>query len=469
MKTSCVILCGGSGERLWPISSKDEPKQFLQINKVSLIENAILRAKEIDSEIQIVFVCNLSSKEEIKKIAKKQKLKKPFFIIEPSRKDTGPAIILATKLIEDKYGSTRVLVLPSDQFVKKINKFKYDFDKAEKKLDDESILIFGKRPDHPSTEFGYFKIQKNTNKVLEFKEKPKINIAKRYFKNDIFFWNCGMFFFKSHYVLEAYQEHNRKNYFQIIKAYESSSLLRRELILDEASFRKIKPESFDYSLMEKIHNIKYQKISFDWSDIGNWNELKNHALKSHKNNYLNIVDGNTVMEDSERNIIFKDGSEKQFIILGVDNLIIAEKNNKFLISKRDNTHKLKSSLKKLDNNSHLNSLGEEVHRPWGKYKTISLGKGFQVKVIEVYPGQSLSLQMHQKREEHWQVLDGKAEVYLDNKIYDLQKGEKIFIPKKSKHRLTNKSKNNLVLLETQFGSYLGEDDIKRFEDIYGRK
>ena len=468
-----VILCGGSGTRLWPKSRTSFPKQFLPFNqnKLSFLQLTLKRINEKDYIENPIIVCN----EEHRFIAAEQlreiNIKAQSIILEPSRKNTCPAIALAAIRSLKIDPNAIILVLPSDHLIKKNDVF---LDKIKEALNfavDDRIITFGIIPNYPETGYGYIKsaetISKNKLsclKVEKFIEKPEKDLAEKLIKDNRFTWNSGMFLFKSKVIINEIKKYNP----EIIKFCQKSI----DNIYEDIYFEKIDKEIFnscpnisiDKSVMEKTNLAVVMPIDIGWSDIGGWKSFWENSFKDENGN---VLLGDSLEKSSKNNLIF---SETKLVIgMGVNDLIIIETNDVVLVANKNYSEEVKSLVSDLKEKGRIEiDEHRKMYRPWGNYLLIEEGIKWKVKKIEVKPFSSLSLQMHKNRAEHWIVVDGIATVQIDESIFELKKNESCYIPLGTKHRLSNNHKNKLTLIEVQSGNYLGEDDIIRFEDIYGR-
>ncbi len=464
MKITPLILAGGKGTRLWPMSRTSTPKQFLKLtNDLSLLQNTILRLEGCDFE-QPIIVCNKEDKfivnEQLELIDKEATL-----ILESVGKNTAPAIAVAAN--HKICSENAILVLPSDHEIKDLKMFKKTIKQAIKFLDDDLMVTFGIKPLSANTGYGYIKKGIKVDdgfKIDEFKEKPSIDVAEKYFKSDNYFWNSGMFLFKS----DSYLGELKKYSSEIFNVCTNSNLVetigKNEFLINEKIYSSCPSDSIDYAVMEKTKRGIILDLNVGWSDIGSWKSLW-EFLKKDKDG--NVLIGDTIISEVSNSYI---KSENRLVTaVGLDNIIVVDTKDSILIVSNDKSEDVKSVLNTLDQNERVErEFHREVARPWGKYDSIDIGDGFQVKRITVHPKQKLSVQMHHHRAEHWIVVQGIGRVHYGEHYKDLNVNDSTYHDKEVIHSLENPGDSPLILIEVQIGDYLGEDDIVRYEDIYGR-
>ncbi len=469
-----AILCGGSGTRLWPLSRKSFPKQYLSFMSnqgKSLLQETYQRVSNIENLLDPILVCN----EEHRFIAAEQmrgiNVKPNTILLEPFGRNTGPAITLAALIALQKADDPIVLILSSDHEIKNQNKFIEAINKGIEYADRGKIVTFGVIPTSPHTGYGYIKSDKpfdlaeiKGNKILKFTEKPSYEEACKFIKDRRYTWNSGMFLFKAKSMLTEMG----KYYPEIIEfCKESLNQSQKDLDfkrLNKEHFKKCQNISFDISVMENTKNGVVLPLDADWNDIGSWESVWETSEKDENNN---VLKGNIVVEDSQN--CYLRGEQRIIAGIGLKDLVVVETNDAVLISKKNDTQKVKKIVGILKEKGFEASYKhQKIYRPWGHYLSLAGEKRWQVKSILVNPGEQLSLQMHHHRSEHWIVVSGTAKVELDGEIKVLSENESIYIPLGSRHRLINPGKIDLILIEVQSGSYVGEDDIVRFEDKYGR-
>lgn len=470
-----VLLCGGAGSRLWPLSKQDNPKQFLKLfNKNSLFQETLLRVLSLQSsEIhinQIVIVTNecyrfnvLEHLESINLDMTKVKI-----ILEPEAKNTAPSLTLAAMAIEEK--KAHLLVLPCDHYFSSARYFSLFMKEAISKRKHKEVILFGIEPKTPNTTYGYIHFSGYSKKknLVGFVEKPEINTAKKMVSSKKFAWNSGIFLLDSEVWNEMLYAKNKKMYEYINNSWINKNVDHFFIRPDKNFFSMIKPDSIDYAVLEKINPKEnlcsvyiYKNL---WSDLGSFNSIKELAKQDVNKNYLSK---NVFALDTKNTMVIS--SIGNIATFGLRNISIVSSENNVLIFDNKKSEKLPqffNSLKK--NKPELLDHREIFHRPWGHYQILTTNENFQIKLLEIKALSSISLQKHKYRSEHWTVIEGVAKIILEDKIFELKKDQSIFIKKNKKHQIINKSKNKLQIIEVQTGTYFGEDDIVRYEDQYGR-
>ena len=458
-----VILCGGSGTRLWPLSRKLYPKQFISlINDNTLFQNTILRlSKEVENPI---VVCNeeyrFLAAEQLRQINKDSN----NIILEPIGKNTAPAIALAALAAGN---DTLLLVLPADHIIEDEEYFNKLVLDTSPLAESGKLITFGVVPTKAHTGYGYIKSGRKLDNgfvVDQFMEKPSIQNAKRYFESGEYYWNSGIFLFNSSQYLEELNKFRPDIYQACKNSMQGTKTDFNFLRVDKESFKECPNESVDYAVMENTTDAVVIPMDVGWSDIGSWSSLWDITNKD-KNG--NVIQGDVITHNSNNSFIRSD--DKMIAAIGVDNLVIAATKDVVMIANKDNAHDVNIIARQLkDNKRNEWKTHREVYRPWGKYDLIDFGDRYQVKKITVKPGAALSLQKHQHRAEHWIVVIGTAKVTKGKETILLAENESVDIPIGMIHSLENPGKVDLELIEIQTGSYLGEDDIIRLEDQYGR-
>lgn len=464
-----VILAGGCGSRLWPLSRQLFAKQFLDlVSDKTMIQETITRVSKTNGK-DIYIIANGESKFIIKDQVKSilPDFPEKNLIIEPEGRNTAPAIAYGSIFFDD---DDVVTILSSDHFVKDKAGFNTTLDKAEKIAQDGYIVTIGIVPDAPKTGYGYIKKSdtkiKNGFLVEKFVEKPNYLKAKEYIENHNYYWNAGIFVFKIKTFLEELKIHSPGIYntMQELKAKKNAGEnIARE---DYLKFEKI---SIDYAIMEKTDKIVVVPSEFKWNDIGSFNSLyevlehdgNSNAVKMQKENFINI---------NSKNLLVC-GDHRKIATINLNNLAIIDTPDALLISNKDTTEEVKTIFNYLDENNAPESHHHiKVYRPWGSYTTLYNGDDYKVKKLQVNPGKKISLQYHNRRCETWTVVKGQAEIINGDKTVILNPSETIFIPKKNHHRLINPSKTDILeVIEVQRGDYLEEDDIIRLEDDFARE
>lgn len=458
-----IILCGGSGTRLWPISRTLLPKQFVKLfDDKSLFQLTIQRNLKVCTSQLIVsnidqYFLAFDQLQELHQT-------NVTYILEPIARNTAPAIALACMAL---HYDEIVLVTPSDHFIKNEQEYQKVVDTAKKLAFDDYLVTFGIKPTFAETGFGYIEAHGET--VKAFHEKPSLHTAQKYFEAGNYYWNSGMFCFKAGVFLEELQKYSPHIYEASKLAFENTKIQNRALKIEHSHMSAIPEDSIDYAVMEKSTKVKVVPSDISWSDVGSFDALYEELPKNEQNNAsLLINEQNTnspITIDSKNNLII---SEKQVALVDVDDLIVVDTGDALLISKKGSSQKVKEAVKRVSQTTQLHNIHLTVHRPWGTYTVLQDSQKYKIKRIEVKPSGRLSLQKHFHRSEHWTVVSGTAIVTLGEKEFALRANESIYIPMGELHRLHNAGKLPLIIIETQIGDYLGEDDIVRVCDDYSR-
>lgn len=465
-----VILCGGDGTRLWPISRQEYPKQFLKIGSdQSFLQQTILRARKLTKN-EIVVICNEKHRflvlDQVREINEEVTI-----ILEPAKKDTAPALAAAGLYIQNKYESDAcMLVMSSDHYILDDKKFVNLINSTIEAVEPSNLILsIGIRPTKPHTGYGY--IEKGTEysdkdiyTIEKFHEKPDIEQAIKYLKSGKYLWNCGIFIFNVEIFLNTLSKCREDMYKTVKAAYLNRYLDLDFICLNEDDFNKVSAESVDYAVMENIHNGLVVILDTVWSDIGSWDSM---AEQYDVDEFGNTQIGRSYLKDSENCFV---ATTKQLVVAhGVKDLNIIETPDAILVQHKEKTQYTKELVKGLiEQGFEEVTKTHEVHRPWGSYISLEFGDRFQVKKITVKPKQKLSLQMHHHRAEHWIVVSGTAKVTIGDIEKMLTENQSVYIPIAQIHCLENPGEIPLEIIEVQSGAYLGEDDIVRFEDRYGR-
>ncbi len=469
-----IILCGGSGTRLWPLSRKSYPKQYLSINsnkEKSLLQSTQERILEIKNLKNPILVCNEEHRFIVAEQMREIKIKPSSILLEPFGKNTAPAINLAALIALEKENDPILLVLSSDHAVKDKTKFLEMINLGINYCNNDKLVTFGVVPTSPITGYGYIKSDKpfNTSKkegnnIEEFIEKPNSEKAKEFIKDKRFTWNSGIFMFKAKVILEEIQKSTPEIYKYCAEALKETKKDLDFQRLQKDKFEKCPNISIDVAVMEKTKKGIVIPLDAGWSDIGSWESVWESSDKDLNGNFIS----GKVVTKNIKNCYLR-GEDRLIVGLGLENLVVIETSDAILVSDKKSSQEIKNIVEELKKNKIPEGQNHrKIYRPWGNYLSISEGINWQVKLIYVKPKEQLSLQMHNYRSEHWIVVKGKASIEIDDKLFLLKENQSTYIPKGSKHRLSNKEETSLLLIEVQSGSYLGEDDIIRFEDKYGR-
>jgi len=487
-----VIMAGGSGTRLWPLSRKLFPKQFLPLmSKASMFQETLNRldrplpALNLDIEPPIV-VCNDEHRFIVAEQLRRDQREARSIILEPVGRNTAPAVALAALDALFEGDDPLLLVLAADHVIKDVDAFHQAIAQAAELAEQNRLATFGIVPESPETGYGYIKagaladnsfiaegssmadgssITKDSAAPVEkFVEKPDLPTAERYLKEGGYFWNSGMFMFKASVYLDELKSFRPDILKAVTMAYEGRQVDLDFTRLDQDAFIACPDDSIDYAVMERTPNAMVVPLAAGWSDLGSWSSLWE---ESEQDEHGNVCRGDVVSHDTHNNLFFSDN--KLIAAVGVDDLVVVDTPDAVMVSRKDRVQEVKAIVTKLENAERPEAtLHREVSRPWGSYDSIDRGERFQVKRINVKPGAQLSLQMHHHRAEHWIVVSGSALVTIGDETKLLSENQSTYIPIGATHRLENPGVLPLEMIEVQSGSYLGEDDIVRFEDTYGR-
>jgi len=452
-----IILCGGSGTRLWPISRTLMPKQFVKLfDDTSLFQLTVKRNEDICDQQFIIsnaeqYFLSVDQLEELNATGNK-------FLLEPVGRNTAPAIALACFALDAK---EIVLVSSSDHLIKNQDAYTKVVNKAKLLAANDSLVTFGITAEYPETGYGYIEADGET--VIAFHEKPDAQTAQSYLDKGGFYWNSGIFCFKAGIFLEELQKYSPEIYETSKKAYEHAkddTILR--ILYDD--MQAIPEDSIDYAVMEKSTKVKVVEANIDWSDLGSFDALAQEFPKDENGNSVNE---NLIAINSKNNFVY--GKERLISLVGIDDLIVVDTPDALLISRKGDSQKIKDIVKELKGReSELHHIHLTAHRPWGTYTVLEDTPGYKIKRIVVKPGKRLSLQKHFHRNEHWIVVSGTATVTVGEDVRLVRPNESTYIKMGEVHRLENQGKIDIVLIEAQVGEYTGEDDIIRLKDDFKR-
>ena len=474
-----VILSGGSGSRLWPVSRKLHPKPFMRLpDDETLMAKTYLRAVELPGVEDVLTVTNrdlyFRTRDEFTSIGRDDI--RQHYLLEPVGRNTAPAMAAAALHLQQKYGpDVSMLVMPADHLVSDSEAFREAVQAATRLAISERVVTFGIQPTHPETGFGYINAAKSERlcggagfAVNRFVEKPDLATAEEYVTSGDYYWNAGIFCMTAGTLLQELETHQPEMLAQVKATLQASETLVsgdvEQIELDQDSFSQVADISIDYAVMEKSAQVAVVPCDPGWSDIGSWTAFSEIMPEDEGGNRLI---GDVIALDTQNTTVHS--PDILTATVGVQDLVVVHTSDAVLIAHKDSAQQVKDVVAELGRTGHQAHLVHKtVHRPWGTYTTLEEGERFKIKRIVVKPGQSLSLQLHHHRSEHWVVVSGMARVVNDERELLLAPNESTFIPAGHQHRLENPGMIDLVLIEVQSGDYLGEDDIVRFEDRYGR-
>lgn len=467
-----VILCGGSGTRLWPLSRALRPKQLLPMLAAgTLLQETCLRARNLGSGIaQPLIICNESQRFLVGTQLQAVGID-PQLVLEPEGRNTAPAAAVAALVASRQYApDVLLLVLPSDHVIRDQVAFSAAYRVGFEAARNGSLVTFGILPDRPETGYGYIRVAEGGARrawlpVEQFVEKPSLSVAEDFVRGGNYFWNSGMFMFQAGRYLEELAQHAPKIFGACERAVARGVADGNNLRLDPEEFRACQADSIDYAVMEHTSRAVVVPLSAGWSDVGSWAALGDVSPRDAAGN---TAVGDVIAVNCTNSYL---RAESRLVAaVGLDGCIVVETKDAVLVVPRDRAQAVKILVDEMKRQGRSEvSLGREVFRPWGSYDSVDSGPGFQVKRLSVLPGGVLSLQLHHRRAEHWVVTAGRARITRGEDMFELERGQHTFIPVETKHRIENPGTEMLHIVEVQIGDYLGEDDIVRFEDRYGRQ
>ena len=469
-----VILSGGSGTRLWPLSRACFPKQYLNLlNKSnnSLLQDTVLRLNGLKNLQQPIIICNEEQRFIVAEQMREIDITPNSILLEPIGRNTAPAIALASLIALEEFQDSILLVLSADHEIREPKKFQKAINDGLEYATNDRLVTFGVTPNRAETGYGYIEAfeelttKNKCSNIKKFIEKPTTEIAEKLIKDKRYSWNSGIFLFKASTIISELEKYEPKIVDLCRKSLNSN--------LKDLNFQRVKQKYFnecpnipiDIAVMEKTKLGTVLSLNVGWSDIGDWDSVWENSEKDLNGNSRI---GKTLIFDTKNSYLRSD--HRLIVSMGIKNLVIVETNDAILIADKDYTQSVKKVVNELEKNNYIEGkMNRQMFRPWGHYTSVAEGSTWQVKRLEIKPQESLSLQMHYHRAEHWVVVNGNAKVEINGEITLLNVNESIFVPLGAKHRLSNPGMIPLVLIEVQSGKYLGEDDIIRFDDNYGRE
>jgi mannose-1-phosphate guanylyltransferase/mannose-6-phosphate isomerase len=465
-----IILAGGSGSRLWPLSRQSMPKQFLRLaGEQSLFQATLLRAAACNTDAKPLVITNADQYFHcVDQIAQLHQ-EEVRFLLEPVGRNTAPAIALAAHEVIKQYGQdVLMLVMPSDHVISDNALFAQAVTDACALAADGKLVALSVTPTTPATGYGYIRAGKADRAgfvVDAFVEKPPLAKAQAYVDSCDYYWNAGIFVLHAQTYLDELERLAPKMTEAVSQTYAAAKWHNDYAKLDAELFAACESESIDYAVMEKTDKAMMVPLSAPWSDLGSWDAVCDANPKDENGN---VIKGDAVLEDVQ-NCYLHAEEGKMLAVAGLHDHVVVSTHDATLVAHKNSVQSVKQLVEQLKSSApQLVQTHNRVYRPWGFYESLIHGDHFQVKHIMVKPGASLSLQLHHHRAEHWVVVEGDATVVCGEQTMTLQKDQSTYVPKETKHRLTNHTDTNLHIVEVQSGDYLGEDDIVRFEDIYGR-
>jgi mannose-1-phosphate guanylyltransferase / mannose-6-phosphate isomerase len=465
-----VILSGGSGTRLWPLSRELYPKQLLAlVGEATMLQATLQRLEGLEGLAPPIIVCNEQHRFLVAEQLRQIGAEPAAILLEPAGRNTAPAVCLAAgwAMQEREQGDDPILlVLPADHLIRDGAAFRKAVVAGAKLAEEGRLVTFGVIPHRPETGYGYIRAaaRDGAAPVQQFVEKPDAALANEYVASDEYFWNSGIFMFRAGRYIEELRGHRPEIVTSCVAAIAAAKPDLDFVRVNRAAFEECPADSIDYAVMENTAHAWVVPLDAGWSDVGSWTSL--HEASEH-DLAGNVAVGDVLIEDSRNCYLYS--SSRLVAAVGLEDCVVIETHDAVLVAPRDRAQEVKRLVERLRTEGREEAaLHREVFRPWGSYDSVDHGKRFQVKRITVKPGAKLSLQMHHHRAEHWIVVQGTAKVTRGEDTFLLNENQSTFIPLGTKHRLENPGKMPLHLIEVQSGSYLGEDDIVRFEDQYGR-
>ncbi len=466
-----VVLAGGSGSRLWPLSRQLHPKQFIAFNSgadtssLTLFQQTLKRLQGVDDLAAPIVICNEEHRFLVAEQLRQLDIRGATILLEPVGRNTAPAVAMAALMVDPR---DQLLVLPADHVIRDVQALQQAIAKASQLSAADNLLTFGIVADRPETGYGYIQhgaaLGDSAFKVQRFVEKPSLALAEEYLASGDYYWNSGMFLFTAQTYLSELALHHA-HMLQVCRIAHAGLQQDNDFTrIPEEIFSTCPADSIDYAIMEKTSRAAVIPLDAQWNDLGAWDSLWEVADKDENHN---VIKGD-VNHINVRNSYIRSDS-RLVAAIGVEDLVIVETADAVLVANKDQVQTVKDIVQRLEREQRGETRHHTlVYRPWGSYESVAMGEGYQVKHICVKPGASLSLQMHHHRAEHWVLIKGRATVTCGEREFSLKLNESTYIPLGSKHRLQNPTDEWVELIEVQTGNYLGEDDIVRFDDVYGR-
>ena len=464
-----VILSGGAGTRLWPLSREMYPKQLLALTGIhTMLQDTALRLAGIPGVKAPIVVCNDAHRFTVAEQIRALQIQPSAILLEPVGRNTAPAVALAALKAIEIDPEAALIVAPADHVIRDVRKFQQAADLAASFANEGKLVTFGIIAHAPETGYGYIRRGEASGpayRVAQFMEKPPLDVAQQFVTSGDYYWNSGMFVFKASRYLSELTAFAPDILSVATAAYQAAKADLDFVRIDKAEFTRCRAESIDYAVMEKTKDALVLPLDVGWSDVGSWSSLFD-ALPADPEG--NVLQGDVVVFDTHDSYVHS--TSRLVATVGMDDHIIVETKDAVLVAPKERVQDVKELVAMLKKSGRSeSSLHREVFRPWGSYDSIDSGERFQVKRLSVKPGGVLSLQMHHHRAEHWIVVEGTARITRNDEVFLLSENESTYIPVGATHRIENPGKVPLHIIEVQSGSYLGEDDIVRFEDNYGRK
>jgi mannose-1-phosphate guanylyltransferase/mannose-6-phosphate isomerase len=468
-----VILAGGSGSRFWPLSRELYPKQLLKLIGDETMLQRTLRCAEKASRPENIYIVTHRQQSDAVRMqsAAVASLPPDHFIAEPQARNTAAAIGLAAVILERKDPSAVMVVMPADHVILKSAPFAQAVRAAARLAREGRLVTFGIKPLHPETGYGYIRrgglLKKDLPgyRVDRFTEKPNLAMAKRYLSNDRYYWNSGIFVWKASAILAAIKDLQPKLHKGLMTIQGSLGTSDEEKTIENV-YARLEPVSIDYGVLERLHkNLAVLPVEMGWSDVGSWTAIDQISRPDSKGN---VIVGNVIDLDSRNSILYAD--KRLVATIGLEDLVVVDTEDATLVCHKSRVQDVRKVVETLkQRNAEEHRVHRTVLRPWGSFTVLENGDRYKIKRIVVHPKARLSLQLHHQRSEHWVVVSGTARVTCGERVYDIGVNESTYIPVNTQHRLENPGATSLQIIEVQSGDYLGEDDIVRFQDDYGRK